>query len=301
MAVAAFFGPLPLTLASAALALVVAIGWPRLLDIPVHGGTRVVIGIAGVGAVAATAATPGEPALRYLPVVLALSIVLAFVAELLRRDVVRGLDRDRAHRRGRVARRDVRGRARGRVGGLGAPARRVGQRGARARARGRRGRSRRLRDAGPRPRQRRVVGGRGGPARRLAPRAVRPAARAARAPRRVLRDGAARRRRRHADLRRRAGDRRVSPQTAVPAVVLVVVLVATVALGVWWQRRQGVVRTGARRAAGARVPGGSAADDARPAVDWAARGVELGPRRTFVQFSAQVCAPCRATARVLAE
>ena len=93
----------------------------------------------------------------------------------------------------------------------------------------------------------------------------------------------------------------MSPQTAVPAVVLVVVLVATVALGVWWQRRQGVVRTGARRAAGARVPGGSAADDARPAVDWAARGVELGPRRTFVQFSAQVCAPCRATARVLAE
>jgi len=92
----------------------------------------------------------------------------------------------------------------------------------------------------------------------------------------------------------------VSPQTLVPAAVLVVVLAATVVLGVWWQRRQGVVRTGARRAGGARVPGGSA-DDARPAVDWAARGVELGPRRTFVQFSAQVCAPCRATARVLAE
>lgn len=92
----------------------------------------------------------------------------------------------------------------------------------------------------------------------------------------------------------------MSPQTLVPAVVLVVVLAATVVLGVWWQRRQGVVRTGARRAGGAPVPGGSA-DDVRPAVDWAARGVELGPRRTFVQFSAQVCAPCRATARVLAE
>ncbi len=86
VAVAAFFGPLPLTIASGALALSVAIGWPRLLDIPVHGGTRVVIAIAGLGAVAATAATRGEPALRHLPVVLALSVVLAFVAELLRRD-----------------------------------------------------------------------------------------------------------------------------------------------------------------------------------------------------------------------
>ncbi len=86
VAVAAFFGPLPLTIASGALALGVAIGWPRLLDIPVHGGTRVVIAIAGLGAVAATAATHGEPALRHLPVVLALSVVLAFVAELLRRD-----------------------------------------------------------------------------------------------------------------------------------------------------------------------------------------------------------------------
>ncbi|MCB7136289.1 hypothetical protein [Cellulosimicrobium marinum] len=86
VAVAAFFGPLPLAAASAALALIVAIGWPRLLDIPVHGGTRIVIGLAGVGAVAATAATRGEPALRHLPVVLALAVVLAFVAELLRRD-----------------------------------------------------------------------------------------------------------------------------------------------------------------------------------------------------------------------
>ncbi|WP_255371936.1 hypothetical protein [Cellulosimicrobium sp. CUA-896] len=89
MAVAAFFGPLPLTLAAGALALAVAVGWPRLLDIPVHGGTRIVIAIAGVGAVAATAVTQGEPALRHLPVVLALSIVLAFVAELLRRDGAR--------------------------------------------------------------------------------------------------------------------------------------------------------------------------------------------------------------------
>src|SRR5690606_2980220 len=78
VAVAAFFGPLALAAASGALALVVAIGWPRLLDVPVHGGTRVVVAIAGLGAVGATAATHGEPALRHLPVVLALAVVLAF-------------------------------------------------------------------------------------------------------------------------------------------------------------------------------------------------------------------------------
>ncbi|KAJ8143274.1 hypothetical protein OY671_003592 [Metschnikowia pulcherrima] len=86
VAVAAFFGPSPLTIASGASASGVAIGWPRSLDIPVHGGTRVVIAIAGLGAVAATAATHGEPASRHSPVVLALSVVLAFVAESSRRD-----------------------------------------------------------------------------------------------------------------------------------------------------------------------------------------------------------------------
>nr|WP_194720171.1 hypothetical protein [Cellulosimicrobium arenosum] len=86
VAVAAYFGPVPLAAAAAALALVVAVGWPRLLDVPVHGGTRVVVALAGLGAVGATAATRGEPALRHLPVVLALAVVLAFVAELLRRD-----------------------------------------------------------------------------------------------------------------------------------------------------------------------------------------------------------------------
>lgn len=77
----------------------------------------------------------------------------------------------------------------------------------------------------------------------------------------------------------------------LPAVVLVVVLGATAALGVWWRRRQGVVR--APRTATGRA-------DAAP-VDWAAHGVAVGARRTFVQFSAELCAPCRATARVLRE
>ncbi|WP_265522921.1 hypothetical protein [Oerskovia flava] len=86
VAVAAFFGPLTLTLAAGALALLVAIGWPSLLDHPAPGGSRLVVALAGLGAVAATGATQGEPALRNLPLVLAMAVVLAFVAELLRTD-----------------------------------------------------------------------------------------------------------------------------------------------------------------------------------------------------------------------
>jgi len=68
-------------------------------------------------------------------------------------------------------------------------------------------------------------------------------------------------------------------------VVLVALLLLTVALGTLWRARQGRVRTAPARA--------------DLAIDWAARGVGLGERATFVQLSAQVCAPCRATARVL--
>jgi thiol-disulfide isomerase/thioredoxin len=76
----------------------------------------------------------------------------------------------------------------------------------------------------------------------------------------------------------------------LPAALLVVVLVATAGLGVWWQRRQGVVRTAPRPV-----------DTGAAPFDWAAHGVDLGARRTFVQLSAELCAPCRATARVLRE
>lgn len=68
-------------------------------------------------------------------------------------------------------------------------------------------------------------------------------------------------------------------------VVLGVLVLLTAVAGLLWRSRQGRVRTTpARRDLG---------------VDWAARGVGLGERATFVQLSAEVCAPCRATARVL--
>lgn len=80
LAEAAFVGVL------AVFVLVVAWGWPTLLDLPARAGVRFVVALGGLGALAAVTFTDGEPFLRDLPVVLALSILLAFVNELVRPD-----------------------------------------------------------------------------------------------------------------------------------------------------------------------------------------------------------------------
>lgn len=77
-----------------------------------------------------------------------------------------------------------------------------------------------------------------------------------------------------------------------PALVALVVLTVVVALV--WRRGQGRLR---------RPDGGSSGRGAAPdrwAADLDALGAAAGARATFLQFSAPVCAPCRATARVLA-
>lgn len=76
----------PLVAASAVLALVIAVGWPVLLDLPARLGSSVVIALGGVGGVIAVTATRGQPVLRELPIVVALAILLAFVNELARQD-----------------------------------------------------------------------------------------------------------------------------------------------------------------------------------------------------------------------
>ncbi|SDS13774.1 hypothetical protein SAMN04489860_0883 [Paraoerskovia marina] len=86
VAVAAYFGPTVLAGAATLLVLLVVIGWPALLDLPAAGGTRFVIALAGFGAVATVYLTEGEQALRNLPLVLAMALLLAFVNEFLRRD-----------------------------------------------------------------------------------------------------------------------------------------------------------------------------------------------------------------------
>ena len=72
-------------------------------------------------------------------------------------------------------------------------------------------------------------------------------------------------------------------------VALVALLAVTAIVGAAWKARQGRVRVAAPAAVG----------EQDQAALWAGRGVALGERATFLQLSAEVCAPCRATARVL--
>jgi hypothetical protein len=86
VAVAGYLGGLPLSIAAGVLALVFALGWPTLAGLPFAPGSAAVVGLGGVGAVAVVHLTTTQPYLRYLPVVFAAAILLAFVNELLRRD-----------------------------------------------------------------------------------------------------------------------------------------------------------------------------------------------------------------------
>ncbi len=86
VAVAGYLGGLPVTVVAALLALAFAVGWPSLASLPFRPGSAAVIAIGGVGAVLAVHGVADQPYLRYLPVVFATSILLAFVNELLRRD-----------------------------------------------------------------------------------------------------------------------------------------------------------------------------------------------------------------------
>jgi thiol-disulfide isomerase/thioredoxin len=66
------------------------------------------------------------------------------------------------------------------------------------------------------------------------------------------------------------------------AVVIVGLVALASGLGVLWQSRQGKVRVGDQRIV---------------SID----GIALGERATLLQFSTEVCAPCRSTAKVLGE
>ena len=85
VAVAGYVGGLPVTVVAALLAIAFAVGWPSLASLPFKPGSAAVIGIGGVGAVLAVHAVLDQPYLRYLPVVFATTILLAFLNELLRR------------------------------------------------------------------------------------------------------------------------------------------------------------------------------------------------------------------------
>lgn len=86
LAAAAYVGEGLLVAVVAAFVVVVAIGWPNLLDLPARPGSRFVVAVGGLGALATVTLTEGEPFLRDLPVVLAFAILLAFANELVRPD-----------------------------------------------------------------------------------------------------------------------------------------------------------------------------------------------------------------------
>lgn len=66
------------------------------------------------------------------------------------------------------------------------------------------------------------------------------------------------------------------------AVVIVGLVALASGLGVLWQSLQGKIRVGDQRIV---------------SID----GIALGERATLLQFSTEVCAPCRSTAKVLGE
>ncbi|PZR51655.1 hypothetical protein DNL40_15415 [Xylanimonas oleitrophica] len=86
VAAGAYAGTLWLTGVVTVLVVLLALGWAPLLRVPAPGGTTFVVAAAGVAAVGVAWATQGEPVLRHLPIVVAMALVLAFFAEMLRRD-----------------------------------------------------------------------------------------------------------------------------------------------------------------------------------------------------------------------
>ncbi len=83
---AAVLGDAWLVGVAVALAMILAIGWPVLLHLPARASATVVIVVGGAGGTLAVGLTPGEPVMRGLPEVVALAVLLAFVAELVRGD-----------------------------------------------------------------------------------------------------------------------------------------------------------------------------------------------------------------------
>ncbi|MGN8247469.1 hypothetical protein ACTHAM_001644 [Cellulomonas soli] len=91
VAVAGYFGDLPVAVLAGVLALVFALGWPALLDLPYPPGSSAVVALGGIGGVVAVHSAIEQPFLRFLPVVFAGAILLAFINEMLRRDGRPGL------------------------------------------------------------------------------------------------------------------------------------------------------------------------------------------------------------------
>jgi hypothetical protein len=86
VALTGYAHPALVALAVGLAGLVLAWGWPVLLGLPSRFGTTVVLVIAVVTCTTAAALSPSEPFLRWVPAALAVSLIAAFLHQLLRRD-----------------------------------------------------------------------------------------------------------------------------------------------------------------------------------------------------------------------
>jgi hypothetical protein len=86
VALTGFAGPTLVAVAVALGGFVVAWGWPILLNLPSPRGTTGVLAAGTVLMAAAVIVTPNDPFLRWVPAALAVSVVIAFLHQLLRRD-----------------------------------------------------------------------------------------------------------------------------------------------------------------------------------------------------------------------
>lgn len=86
VALTGYAHPLLVSLAVGLAGLVLAWGWPVLLGLPSRFGTSVVLVIGTVACTAASGLATDEPFLRWVPAALAVSLIVAFLHQLLRRD-----------------------------------------------------------------------------------------------------------------------------------------------------------------------------------------------------------------------
>jgi hypothetical protein len=87
VAVTAVAGMPALVVALLVAVVAVASGWATLLSLPTPRGSTAVIALGGAVAVAVAAMTRSEPYLKWLPTVLALSLLAEFTHQLFRRDM----------------------------------------------------------------------------------------------------------------------------------------------------------------------------------------------------------------------
>ena len=86
VALTGFAGPALVAVTIALGGFVVAWGWPILLNLPSPRGTTGVLAAGTVLMAASVIVTPNDPLLRWVPAALAVSVVIAFLHQLLRRD-----------------------------------------------------------------------------------------------------------------------------------------------------------------------------------------------------------------------